>query len=201
MNRSKDFDGILNEIDAVLFDRGNVIYDCRQGPPEDARNRSAAAAISDLLRANGDSISAAEILNDCITPWRKSLRGRLERGYELNPLDFFGKAAAVWSAEVRNSLASELIRALSGFYLEGDHLEPDFKALAAELRRKGKKLAVVANTIFPDEVYRAQFAKDSVLDLFDVWFSVTARASANPTGECSGGRQIASVFCRSAVCS
>jgi HAD superfamily hydrolase (TIGR01549 family) len=158
----------LTKIKAVLFDRGNVIYDCKLGPPEIKQDEEAASLIQKYLKKQGVDVSFQAVLCDFICNWKDSFVQRDSRGYEIPVSEFFNKFAVRHQLSDSVVLNREMTELMSTAYHKWHRLEPGFISLLIYLKGVGIKTGIVSNAVFPDYVYISQLQKEDLLKYLDV---------------------------------
>ena len=158
----------LAQIKAVCFDRGNVVYNCKLGPPVKSQDQEAACLIQESLKQHGIAVSFQAVYRDFICKWKDSFSERGNRGYEIPVSTFFNDFAARHHLPGSVSLDKAMTELMSTAYHKWHTLEPGFKPLLVYLKAIGIKTGIVSNAVFPEHVYNAQLQHDGLLKHLDV---------------------------------
>ncbi|MER3397490.1 MAG: hypothetical protein C4315_00265 [Chloroflexota bacterium] len=156
-------------VEAVLLDLGHTVWDIKLST--DNWLMAWQAIHGRLKRLIGDRAPPAETLYREV--WERILGRRLAyfqtRGYrELPPEALFAEAFGRLGLSLPRDFYRECLEVLARAELETTCPAQGVRTVLAELRRRGLKIGLVSNTMYPAELMAARLEELSLKDHFDV---------------------------------
>lgn len=154
---------------AVLLDLGHTVWDVRLSA--DDWFAAWQKLHGRLRKLGGDGVPPPDILYRQV--WERVLGRRLAyskaRGYrELPPELLFAEAFGRLGLELPRHFYRECLEVLARAELDAVCPAPEAPEVLAELRRRGLKVGLVSNTMYPAELLRARLEEFGLRDPFDV---------------------------------
>lgn len=158
-----------NQIRAVLLDLGHTVWDLKLSV-EDWRTAWAELHCR-LRKLIGEAAPPPEVLYREV--WERILGRRLAyfraRGYrELPPELLLAEAFGRLGLDLPGEFYRECLATLARAELATAEVAPGTGAVLAELRRRGLKIGLVSNTMYPAELIRTRLDEFGLRDQFDV---------------------------------
>lgn len=153
---------------AVLLDLGHTVWDVRLSADDWF---AAWQKLHGRLREVLGDVPPPEVLYREV--WERVLGRRLAyfkaRGYrELPPELLFAEAFGRLGLQLPSRLYRECLEILARAELDTVCPAPEAPGVLAELRRRGLKVGLVSNTMYPAELVRARLEEFGLRDRFDV---------------------------------
>jgi HAD superfamily hydrolase (TIGR01549 family) len=166
----------LRNIEAVFFDRGNVTHDCRSGFSDSQRESDTAITLAQHLKQlSRHSISPERIQELLINPWTHTFALRKLQGREQKLEPLIKAVLSSLQIESTEQMITETTILFGKTYIKTDKLIADVESLMKLLKGANKKVGIISNSIFPDEVYIKKYSQDGLAQYIDSYtFSYNA---------------------------
>jgi HAD superfamily hydrolase (TIGR01549 family) len=166
----------LRNIEAVFFDRGNVTHDCRSGFSDSQRESETAITLAQhLCQLSGRVISPAKIQEHLINPWKHTFPLRKTQGREQKLEPLIEAVLSFLQIESAEQVITETIALFGKTYIKTDIVNAGVASVMKLLKGANRKVGIISNSIFPDEVYIDKYQQDGLDQYIDSYtFSYSA---------------------------